>query len=381
MNSQKWVSTWGNSPSFTERRVENYTADVTLRYVVRSAFDASAVRLRFSNVCNRGKATVNKVTVAKTGDDPCSILTQTLKTVTFDGNEAFTMEIDGDCVSDAIDFPIKKGEDMSISFYIKDVTPIDCGTNTSGPLSLRFFTDGDRCCEENFPLLSKQTDGFCRFLNTVDLLTDEKCRSVIAFGDSITSLSWPEHLHNAYIENGDDTAVLRRAISGSRILRQYDSLSYRHYGPTGIKRYFYDIDTSNADTVVILHGINDIIHPDGINPLRPMSHFPTARELADGLRIYIDYAHKCGKKIYLCTLMPIKGWRTYKDFRNEVRNEFNDWIRTQKEADGFIDLDLAFRDPKDPDSMLPVYDKGDHLHPSEEGCKLIAKTVYEALSK
>ena len=199
MNSQKWVSTWGNSPSFTERRVENYTADVTLRYVVRSAFDASAVSLRFSNVCNRGKATVNKVTVAKTGDDPCSILTQTLKTVTFDGNEAFTMEIDGDCVSDAIDFPIKKGEDMSISFYIKDVTPIDCGTNTSGPLSLRFFTDGDRCCEENFPLLSKQTDGYCRFLNTVDLLTDEKCRSVIAFGDSITNGSQSEYPSMTYV--------------------------------------------------------------------------------------------------------------------------------------------------------------------------------------
>ena len=86
-------------------------------------------------------------------------------------------------------------------------------------------------------------------------------------------------------------------------------------------------------------------------------------------------------KIYLCTIMPIEGWRTYEEFRNEVRCAVNDWIRVQTEADGFIDLDKALGDPQNPNALLPVFDKGDHLHPSDAGSKAIAEAVYKAIIK
>lgn len=379
MNSKKWLSTWGNAPSYAERRVENYTKNVTLRYVVRSAFEGEKIRIRFSNVCNSEAVTINRVSVALTGSDPCSIDTRTLKTVTFDGKEAFTMGPDRYAVSDEVDFPIGKAQSFSVSFYIKDIALVNCGTHTAGDMSLRFFSEGDRTQDENFPIESKQNDSFYRFLNTVDVLTDEKCRSVVAFGDSITAMAWPEILHQLCIDNKKDTAIVRRAISGSRVLRQYDALSYRHYGPTGTHRITHELDASASDTVVVLHGINDIIHPDGINPLRPMRDLPSASDLIEGFRVYINKAHENGMKIYLCTVMPIEGWRTYEDFRNKVRCELNEWIRNQSEADGFVDLDLALRDPDSPNALSAVYDKGDHLHPSDKGSQMIAETVYKAI--
>ena len=379
MNCKKWLSTWGNAPSYAERRVENYTKNVTLRYVVRSAFDGEKIRLTFSNVCNAENVTIDRVSIALTGNDPCSVDTSSLKTVTFGGKEAFTMEPGQYVQSDEIDFSVKKGQDLSVSFYFGNITLVNCGTATSGNLSLRFLTEGDRTREESFPVDCKHVDAYYRFLNTVDVLTDEKCRSVVAFGDSITSMAWPEILHQMCLDNGKDTGIVRRAISGSRILRQYDAISYRHYGPVGTKRIHHELDASMSDTVVVLHGINDIIHPDGINPLRPMSHFPSAEDLIEGLRVYIKKAHENGMKIYLCTIMPIEGWRTYADFRNEVRCLVNDWIRTQSEADGIVDLDLAVRDTEKPNALSPIFDKGDHLHPSDAGSKAIAETVYKAI--
>lgn len=381
MNSQKWLSTWGCAPSFAERRVANYTKNVTLRYVVRSAFDGEKIRVKFSNVCNFERVTIDRVSVALTGKDPCSIDTSTLKAVTFGGSEAFSMEQNEYKCSDEIDFAVKKGQNISISFYFASITQVNCGTVTSGDLSIRFMSEGDRTRDEILPVDCRHVDTHCRFLNTVDVLTDENCRSIVAFGDSITSMAWPEMLHTMCIEGGKNTGIVRRAISGSRILRQYDAISYRHYGPVGTHRIDHELDASASDTVVVLHGINDIIHPDGINPLRPMSHFPSAEELINGLRAYIKKAHENGMKIYLCTIMPIEGWRTYEEFRNEVRCAVNDWIRVQTEADGFIDLDKALGDPQNPNALLPEYDKGDHLHPSDAGSKAIAEAVHKAIIK
>ena len=65
--------------------------------------------------------------------------------------------------------------------------------------------------------------------------------------------------------------------------------------------------------------------------------------------------------------------------QNKIRHEINEWIRTTDEIDGFIDLDKAMRNPNDIDAMLPIYDSGDHLHPSEEGAKRMAEEFLKFL--
>ena len=140
-------------------------------------------------------------------------------------------------------------------------------------------------------------------------------------------------------------------------------------------RFEREVRIPGADRVLILHGINDIIHPDGIHPARPMEHLPTPEELIDGLRCYIRAAHSYGMKCYLATLTPILGWRTYAPDREEICTAVNEWIRTTDEADGYVDFAAATCDPAEPRALLPVCDSGDHLHPSDEGARRMAYSI------
>ena len=186
-----------------------------------------------------------------------------------------------------------------------------------------------------------------------------------------------------YQEGYDKTAVIRRATSGSRILRQYDCLTYESYGLSGENRFAHEVPTDGADTVIIQQGINDIIHPVGEqeNVFRPMSDLPTVEELIEGLKTYIAQARKFGYKVYVGTLLPMGGWRTDAPFRQEMRHAYNDFIRTTDLIDGYIDFDKALEDPENPDYFAPEYDSGDHLHPSKKGYERMAEEIPAELLK
>ena len=154
-------------------------------------------------------------------------------------------------------------------------------------------------------------------------------------------------------------------------------LQHRHYGLSGHERFEREVTAAGADRVIILHGVNDIIHPQG-SEFRPWSDLPTADELIEGLRWYIIKGHELGLKVYLATIMTIKGWTTYIPEREVIRHTVNDWIRTQTEADGVVDFDAATRSAQDPDFREALYDRGDHLHPSLEGAEKMAESVPEA---
>lgn len=79
------------------------------------------------------------------------------------------------------------------------------------------------------------------------------------------------------------------------------------------------------------------------------------------------------------TLLPIRGWRTFAPFREELRCAINDWTRTTDEIDGCVDFAHALENPEDPVAFLPAYDSGDHLHPSEEGYRIMAQTAFHAI--
>ena len=203
----------------------------------------------------------------------------------------------------------------------------------------------------------------------------------ICYGDSITAQNWPDYLKQRCKEKYPHTAIIRRATSGSRILREYDCITYESYGLKGSKRFHHEVPTDGADTVIIQQGINDIIHPVGVdvNPFRPMSDLPTVEEMIEGIKNYIAQARSYGYKVYVGTLLPIKGWRTYEPFRDEIRNAYNDWIRTTDLIDGCIDFDKALRHKEVPSAFANFYDSGDHLHPSEFGYQKMADTVPEEI--
>jgi len=59
-----------------------------------------------------------------------------------------------------------------------------------------------------------------------------------------------------------------------------------------------------------------------------------------------------------------------------VREEVNRWIRTSEAFDGFVDFDMATRDPDNPHVLRSEYDTGGgHIHPNDLGYKAMADAV------
>ena len=67
------------------------------------------------------------------------------------------------------------------------------------------------------------------------------------------------------------------------------------------------------------------------------------------------------------TLTPFEGSPRYTAEGEAKREALNDWIRTGKVYDGFVDFDAATRDPASPKRFKMDFDSGDHLHPNDAG--------------
>lgn len=363
----KWVACWGNATSITDRKECVYAKDITLRYPIRMCFSGSKLRFRFSNLTGTEPITISKAFVEKTS-------------ITFDGGSKSVQIAPGkEIESDAIDFIVERGETIDVSMYFADYTQMNAGTLITGPLSKGQYTYGDFAESDELPLdLTRRTNWFY-FLNTIDVLTEEKNHALVCYGDSITAQSWPDYLTLRTEKEGyHNVSIIRRAVSGTRILRQYDCITYQAYGLKGETRFPIELNVAGASAVIIQHGINDIIHPVGIdvNPFRPWCDMPTCEEMQKGVEdLYISHARKLGLKVWSGTLLPIFGWRTYNEDREKMRQEFNAWLRTCELFDGCVDFDQAVLDKNNPKAFAPGFDSGDHLHPSESAYEAMANAV------
>jgi lysophospholipase L1-like esterase len=362
----KWVACWGNATSITDQKEAMYAKNITLRYPIRMVFDGCALRLHFSNLTGTEPVTLSKVYIEQT-------------TVTFGGEKSVLIEPGKEVTSDEIAYEVKAGTDVNVSIYLGEITQMNAGVLITGPLSRGQYAYGDHALEEELPADDTRNTNWFYFLNTVDVLTKAENHAFICYGDSITAQSWPDDLAiRLWNEGIRNVAIIRRAVSGTRILRQYDCITYAAYGLKGATRFPIEMEAAGADAVLIQHGINDIIHPVGVevNQFRPWSDMPTSADLIAGVEdIYIQYAKEKGYKVYGGTLLPIYGWRTYAPFREEIKNEFNHWIRTTDKFDGYVDFDEAVRDENHPEAFAEGNDSGDHLHPSEKAYEIMAGAI------
>lgn len=372
--NKNWISIWGNAVSIAENRPEGYGKNITLRYPVRSPFEGDSLRLTFDNYCGTDGITIEKITVRKENQ---------FYPVTFLGHSKMTIEAGKRIETDELHLHVSADEYLEISFYLADYTQLRSTVYVSGPLSEGLYAIGDQTENPNISIdISRKTNMFY-FLSNVSLHTvcDHK-HAIVCYGDSITAQAWPDYLTLRCKKEGyTNTSIIRRATSGSRILREYNCITYESYGLKGAHRFEHEVPTDGADTIIIQQGINDIIHPVGVdvNPFRPMTDLPTTEELIDGMKWYIDKARSYHYKVYVGTLLPIEGWRTYAPFREKIRCEFNDWIRTTNLIDGCIDFDLAVRSKENPKAFANGFDSGDHLHPSLKGYEAMAMAVPKEL--
>lgn len=374
---QHWIAAWGCPIARPTHHTAQWMHDITVRFTMYMTVSGSALRFHFSNLFGSNEAVITRASVAAYQGER-AIDTDRLATITFNGNESGTMAPTADICSDEIPFAFQAGETLSVSLYFGGFAQMTTGHSNSGAYIEKWAVEGDFTHAATLPVNDNMAADAFPFIHTVDALCDGDAYSVIAFGDSITAQTWPDRLSRRLSALGkENVAVVRKAISGSRVLREYPCTQYYGYGPKGLDRFEREVLRAGVKKVYILHGINDIIHPDG-SYFRPLSDLPTAQELIKGLQYYIDTAHAHGIEVYLAPILPFQGWRTYNEEKDAIRIAVNNWIYQKAQVEGVLPFEAAVRDPKHPLCMQAAFDSGDHLHPSADGARAMADCIPEA---
>ena len=361
-----WTTFYGNAQSIIPPSPQTYAKDVTLRYPIYSPFDGDYIRITLDNFLQNEDVTIESVVVG-IGKELKDDLENPIY-VTFNGKRKFTIKANKDIVSDPIPYELKSDEFLIVNIYLKDYTKLTGGVDIKGPLSKGYYAYGNQSFNNKLDINTSKETSFVYFISNIDIYTKKENECVICYGDSITSQDWPDymqlHLRDMGIKN---IAVIRKAVSGTRILREYCCITYQSYGKCGKVRFEHEISgVSNCHNIIIQHGINDIIHPVGKekNPFRPYSDIPFTGDLVSGMKFYKKVSEKYNLNVYYGTLLPIYGWRTYEAFREDLKNSFNRWIKMQDNLIDFeneisinIDGKYHFKDGMD---------SNDHLHPSKE---------------
>ncbi len=377
----KWVTMWGNAQSTVLPMPQRYAKDLTLRYPVLVPFNGNKIRITLDNFCVNESSKIDLVAVSRGKSLSDSIID--INYLTFNGKKEVILNPHSSVTSDELEIELESDEYLIVSIYIKDYVNLTGGVDIIGQLSKGYFAYGNQIENIKLDINTSKSTSWVYFLSNIDIYTDDSNKAIICYGDSITSQDWPDYMMLALRENNiKNISVIRKAVSGTRILRQYECITYQSYGLKGSNRFNHEISSvAGAEMIIIQHGINDIIHPVGedVNIFRPMSDLPTVNELIGGIDYYIDIAKKLNLKVYVGTLLPIFNWRTYALFREELKNSFNYKIRNNYQCIDFeeeigqnIDGIWKFKDG---------CDSGDHLHPSKYAYKLMgylaAKKILE----
>ena len=194
---------------------------------------------------------------------------------------------------------------------------------------------------------------------------------VVALGDSLTDANisthdaycrWPDQLARRLVAraSGRPLAVINQGLGGNRILHDLR-------GESGLRRFDRDVLAQpGVSHAIVMLGTNDLRNRNG----KPDEEV-TAESMIAGLHQMALRAQARHVKLFAATLTPF-GNETFlpgawTPTRERHRVAFNAWIRESKALDGIVDFDKALRDPQRPTQMLPIYDCGDGLHPSDLG--------------
>lgn len=372
MSTLKWVGSWSVNPVDFSMSPLQFN-EQTLRTKIKLSIGGSKLRLKFSNRFGHQPIFLSGVTVALAEKDS-SIAEGTNRIVRFNGDSSITIQPQQEVVfSDEIDLETVNLGSISISLFFSKKTAVttayygssECFTSIQGDYSLSslFPVNEERKAPGIEPALP--------LLSGIDVLTDEAYSSVVTFGDSITAMDWPDYFAERLIIEGKKIGVLRQGIGGNKLLN--DSPDSYRYGTAGIKRFKHDvIPQTGAKYIIVLQGVNDIIHSCGPNPI---SSPVTSEEIIAGLKKYIQWAHEKEMKIFGATILPFGGYRGITSLEELKRQAVNKWIRESGEFDAVIDFEFATQNPESPRELLPVYDSGDHLHPSKKGAKAMAYSI------
>jgi lysophospholipase L1-like esterase len=370
-----WVGTWATSPVVTEGLAFD---NQTLRIIARVSIGGGTVRVRFSNACGLRKLAIGAARIGLRERD-ARIVPGSDRALTFGGRPSVTIPVGALVLSDPVSLDVPDLADAAVSLYLPDAVPENLPITGHGNAHQTNYVSptGDHTKSADMPVA--QTTENWYFLTGIDVLAPRATGCVVAFGDSLTdgNLSsldinsrWPDQLARRIVahKSGRRMGVVNHGIGGNRILHDMR-------GDSGLRRFDRDaLAQVGATHVVVFLGTNDLRNRNA----KPEEEV-TAADMIAGLQQLAARGQAAGLKIYGCTLLPFENETflpgAWTPARDQHRLAVNAWIRDARAFDTVIDFEKTLRDPAHPTSMLPEYDCGDHLHPSDRGYTTLGDSI------
>jgi lysophospholipase L1-like esterase len=366
-NGMHWVGTWTTTPA----PLEGYAfKDQTLRMITRISIGGRTLRVRLSNASGARKLEIGAAHLAIRSEG-AGIVPGSDRRLTFNGAPATTIAVGALVISDPVELDVPALADLAASVHLPGEVREDLPITGHGLAHQTSYISppGEFTGAAALPV-KQATEDFI-IVSGIDVLAPEGTGGIVAFGDSLTDCNiskldannrWPDQLARrlAARRGGRMLGVMNQGIGGNRILHDIR-------GDSGLKRFDRDVLAQPGVThLIALLGINDIR-----NRNQKPDEFPTAEQMINGLNQFALRAHARGLKIFAGTLLTFE----YETFNpgfytpegEAKRQVVNAWIRGSGAFDAVIDFEKTLRDPGHPTQMLPVYDCGDHLHPSDLG--------------
>ncbi|WP_374584753.1 SGNH/GDSL hydrolase family protein [Pseudoduganella sp.] len=395
VHAQEWRTTWYAAPmpswgaEFALPTMMPAVLDgQTVRETVRTSVGGAQVRVTWSNLYGRTPLVIGAAGVAPALDSGAAAASARQDgagvALTFGGRRGVTIAPGQSATSDAARLPVAARQRLVVSTWLPQRTPVD--TFHWGAQQTAFAKRGKHVGAAG--MAGAQALAGRAFLSAVQVAGPAR-RTVVALGDSITdgngstpdrNRRWPDQLADLADQAGQAgrVAIVNAGISGARLLA--DGM-----GEKAIARFQRDVLAQpGVDTVIVLLGINDIGWQG--SAFAPHEAPASAAALVAGYRALIAAARAQQVRIVGGTLLPFEGALHgtplegyHSAAKDRVRQEVNAWIRNSGEFDAVVDFDLRLRDPAHPARLLPAYDCGDHLHPSDAGYAEMARASKEVL--
>ena len=333
------------------------------------------VRVRVSNAFGAMPLQVGAASIGVQKQGAATVA-GTLRTVRFSGRTTTLIPAGGEALSDPVRLDVKALQRLAVSVYLPRAT--GPATQHNNSRETNYLASGNQAGSAQGSAFGTKI-GCWMFASGVDVRPDRDVRgTVVALGDSITDgdhssidadQRYPDHLARRLAAvHGPTLSVSNAGIGGNELLRNRVPALF---GVSALARLPRDVlIQAGAREVILLEGINDI-----------GAESATATQLIQADQLIIAQAHAAGLPIYGATLVPFGGSNAqyggnYGTTAGErQRQALNHWIRTSGAFDAVFDFDRALRDPSDPTRLLPAYDSGDHLHPSDAGYRAMAAAI------
>jgi lysophospholipase L1-like esterase len=376
----RWMTAWGTSQ---QGLGANAVTNTTVRMIARVSIPGEAVRIRLDNTFGTAPLTVGRAFVGQRIQG-AALAAGSNRPVTFAKSSSVDIPPGGTVTSDPIPMKVLAQQDLAVTLYIPDANVRPSQHNAAQVTSyLAANGSGDVSAGETASSFTSTTTSTF-WVKAIDVSTSPSTGAIVAFGDSITDGTcstvdahdrWEDLLAlrlalDAANRGRADAhkAVINEGIGGNTVTRE--KLQPPPDSPPGGERLERDVLTH--------HGVTHVILFMGTNDIRREA---AAAQVIAGTQEIITRVKARGVKIIGVTIIPRHarppvenntGWNAAK---TRIRNEVNQWIRTNAPFDAVIDFDKVVQDPGNADLIHPPFNCGDGIHPSPRGYYEMGRSV------